>query len=323
MSAQKQADDLLLAMQAVLNQMIEMLDYNQMVERLRNMIKQQERDHRSRPKQRQDRSYPRVVGEIDMAVLRQFVAVVCFGGLIAVFSAAAVRRRASAGRRASGDKAAAKAAPASPEKLVHRPATRRRVLQAAGRVAAAHERSRARATDPRRAALLKKAVEESKKREMDLQFNGTVDLLQKDQLSRALENQARNPARPARPAATAAKRGRGETPRIGEETHSRIPQAVNELIKQQQDVQGRTSGGGDMKQALRRAEGHRRQDRQARRRHEGRRAAQGGRTRPTKARKRGKGKGKADAKGDGKGEGKGEAKGEGKGPGQRRGQGRG
>ena len=29
-------------MQAVLNQMVEMLDYNQMVEQLRNLIKQQE-----------------------------------------------------------------------------------------------------------------------------------------------------------------------------------------------------------------------------------------------------------------------------------------
>ena len=41
-AAQKQADDILLAMQAVLNHMLEMLDYNQMVEQLRNLIKQQE-----------------------------------------------------------------------------------------------------------------------------------------------------------------------------------------------------------------------------------------------------------------------------------------
>jgi hypothetical protein len=40
--AQKQADDILLAMQAVLNHMLEMLDYNQMVEQLRNLIKQQD-----------------------------------------------------------------------------------------------------------------------------------------------------------------------------------------------------------------------------------------------------------------------------------------
>ena len=45
-------------------------------------------------------------------------------------------------------------------------------------------------TDPRRAALVKKAVDEAKERLLDTQFDRVVDLLGKDQLSRALENQA-------------------------------------------------------------------------------------------------------------------------------------
>ena len=46
------------------------------------------------------------------------------------------------------------------------------------------------ATDPRRAALLKKAVEQSKEQLIDVRFERLVELLGKDQLSRAMENQA-------------------------------------------------------------------------------------------------------------------------------------
>ena len=72
--------------------------------------------------------------------------------------------------------------------------------------------------------LSKKAVEESKKREIDLQFAGTVDLLRKDQLSRALESQTEVQQHLESPAATPAKRRRRQTPRIGKETHPGIPQ---------------------------------------------------------------------------------------------------
>ena len=45
------------------------------------------------------------------------------------------------------------------------------------------------ASDPRRAALLKKAVAQSKEQLIGLRFERLVELLGKDQLSRALENQ--------------------------------------------------------------------------------------------------------------------------------------
>ena len=44
-------------------------------------------------------------------------------------------------------------------------------------------------TDPRRAALLKKAVAQSKEQLIDVQFEQLVKVLEKDQLSRAIENQ--------------------------------------------------------------------------------------------------------------------------------------
>ena len=47
------------------------------------------------------------------------------------------------------------------------------------------------ATDPRRAALLKKAVAQSKEQLIGVRFERLVELLGKDQLSRALENQTR------------------------------------------------------------------------------------------------------------------------------------
>jgi hypothetical protein len=59
--AQKQADDLLLAMQKVLKNMIEMLDYNQLVDSLRNIIKQQDQVY-EQTKKRQDRLFRESLG---------------------------------------------------------------------------------------------------------------------------------------------------------------------------------------------------------------------------------------------------------------------
>ena len=60
-AAQKQADNLLLAMQTVLNHMIEMLDYNQLVDSLRKIIEQQDQVY-EQTKKRQDRRFRESLG---------------------------------------------------------------------------------------------------------------------------------------------------------------------------------------------------------------------------------------------------------------------
>ena len=82
---------------------------------------------------------------------------------------------------------------------------------------------------------------------MDTQFDRVVDLLGKDQLSRALENQA-DLDQDLRSllelllSEDRAKRLESEKARIRE-----YLKQLNEIIRQQKDVQGRTSGGGDTK----------------------------------------------------------------------------
>ena len=62
--AQRQADDILLAMRKVLDRMIEMEDYNEVVELLRNIIQSQEQIHEQNPGPAQATD-PRFVEGID------------------------------------------------------------------------------------------------------------------------------------------------------------------------------------------------------------------------------------------------------------------
>ena len=103
----------------------------------------------------------------------------------------------------SSGKPAAKAEPPSTEKLA---GDQQRVGESFKRLEESllHVGEVNAAADPRRAALLKKVVEESKKREIDLQFTGTVDLLQKDQLSRAWKTR-RNSSKTCRPSCNSCK----------------------------------------------------------------------------------------------------------------------
>ena len=103
------------------------------------------------------------------------------------------------------------------------------------------------ATDPRRAALLKKAVAQSKDELIAVRLDRLVELLGKDQLSRALENQTEvdrdlHALLELLMSENRAKRVESEKARIRE-----YLKRINGIIKQQKDIQGRTAGGDDPK----------------------------------------------------------------------------
>ena len=98
--------------------------------------------------------------------------------------------------------------------------------------------------DPRRAALLKKAVRESEERLIGVQFESLVELLEEDRLSRAIENQDR--LREDLEALLELLLSENRSLRV-ESQKARIRaylKRLNQIIKQQKDVQGRTAGTG-------------------------------------------------------------------------------
>lgn len=101
--------------------------------------------------------------------------------------------------------------------------------------------------DPRRAALLRKAVAQSKERLITLQFDTLVDLIKKDQLSRAIANQ-QDLDRDLRAllelllSENRAKQLESEKARL-----RAYIKRLNELIKQQKSLQGQTGGVDDPK----------------------------------------------------------------------------
>ena len=103
------------------------------------------------------------------------------------------------------------------------------------------------ATDPRRAALLRKAVAQSKERLIGVQMEALVDLLRKDELGRALENQQAvekdlSALLDLLMSENRAKRLESEKARVRE-----YLKRLAALINQQKDIQGRTAGGGEPK----------------------------------------------------------------------------
>lgn len=100
-------------------------------------------------------------------------------------------------------------------------------------------------TDPRRAALLRKAVAQSKERLIGVQFDTLVDLIKKDQLARTISNQ-QDLDRDLRAllemllSENRAKQLESEKARIRE-----YIKRLTELIKQQKAVQGQTGGADD------------------------------------------------------------------------------
>jgi hypothetical protein len=103
------------------------------------------------------------------------------------------------------------------------------------------------ANDPRRAALLKKVVAQSKEQLIGVRFSQLVELLGKDQLSKALENQTEidqdlRSLLELLLSENRAKHIESEKARIRE-----YLKEINGIIKQQKDLQGRTVGGDDTK----------------------------------------------------------------------------
>ncbi|MFH1265777.1 MAG: hypothetical protein ABIK89_08610 [Planctomycetota bacterium] len=99
-------------------------------------------------------------------------------------------------------------------------------------------------TDPRRAALLRKAVHESEERLLAVQFESLVDLLEKDRLSPAIENQddLQQDLRALLELLLSENRARridSEKARVRE-----YLKRLNQIIKQQKGIQGRTAGSG-------------------------------------------------------------------------------
>jgi hypothetical protein len=102
-------------------------------------------------------------------------------------------------------------------------------------------------TDPRRAALLKKAFEQSKEDLIDVQFERITELLSKDQLSRALENQSE--VNKNLQAILELLLSENRSKRI-ESEKARLRaylKRLEGLIKQERDVQARTLADDDAK----------------------------------------------------------------------------
>lgn len=103
-------------------------------------------------------------------------------------------------------------------------------------------------TDPRRAALLKKAVAQSKEQLIGVQFESLIELLKKDELSRASDGQTQvsqdlKAMLELLLSENRAKRIESEKARIRQ-----YLKQLNQIIKQQKGIQGRTAGNGDPKQ---------------------------------------------------------------------------
>jgi hypothetical protein len=103
------------------------------------------------------------------------------------------------------------------------------------------------ASDPRRAALLRKAVAQSKEQLIAVRLEQLVELLGKDQLFRALETQTEvdqdlRALLELLMSENRAKRVESEKTRIRE-----YLKRINGIIKQQKDLQGRTAGGDEPK----------------------------------------------------------------------------
>jgi hypothetical protein len=97
-------------------------------------------------------------------------------------------------------------------------------------------------TDPRRAALLKRAIRQSEEKLIGVQFESLIELLEKDRLSRAIENQDNLQQDLEALLGLLLSEDRA---RRAESEKARIRQylkQLNRIINQQKGVQGRTAG---------------------------------------------------------------------------------
>ncbi|MEN6459248.1 MAG: hypothetical protein ABFC63_09985 [Thermoguttaceae bacterium] len=98
-------------------------------------------------------------------------------------------------------------------------------------------------TDPRRAALLRKAVAQSKEQLISVRFERLVELLGKDQLSHALENQTDLDQDLRSLLELLMSENREKTVESEKAKIREYLKRLNTLIKQQEDIQARTAGG--------------------------------------------------------------------------------
>lgn len=102
-------------------------------------------------------------------------------------------------------------------------------------------------SDPKRAALLRKAVARGKDKEIGTQIAQLVDLLKHDQLAGAAGRQQAVEQDLAQLLELLLSEQRGERLKNERERIKQQIQRVNELIKRQQQLQGQTESGGDAK----------------------------------------------------------------------------
>ncbi len=104
-----------------------------------------------------------------------------------------------------------------------------------------------RGTDPRRAALLRQVVEQSKERLVGLQFEKLVELLKRDQLAPALAGQEELQADLCALLQLLLTESRAQRTRSEQARLRDYIRKIAELINQQQSILGRTAGGDDPK----------------------------------------------------------------------------
>ena len=103
------------------------------------------------------------------------------------------------------------------------------------------------ATDPKRAALLRKAVARSKDKQIGTQIEQLVELLKRDELAGAAGRQQAVEQDLAQLLELLLSEQRGERLKKERERIKQQIQRVNELIKKQQQLQGQTESGGEAK----------------------------------------------------------------------------
>ncbi len=100
-------------------------------------------------------------------------------------------------------------------------------------------------TDPQRAALLRRAVAQSKQRDIDHQFEELVKLLQEQQLSMAVRGQSEVQRELARLLDLLLSEDRGKRIESEKERIRAYLKRVNKIIKDQKSIQGETNRQGD------------------------------------------------------------------------------
>lgn len=200
--AQQQAEEILVAMRKVLDRMMEMEDFNAVVELLQNIIEAQQKVHEGTQQRHKDR-------------IRELL------------------DDAKKKNAAAPADAIAKEQQGIGEKYKHFEDVLLRMVELSE------------LNDPRKAALLRKAVAQSKDALIAVRLERLAEMLNKHQFSKALENQKEldrdlQSLLELLVSENRAKRLENEKARIRE-----YLKRLNAIIKQQKDLQSRTGGGDD------------------------------------------------------------------------------